>query len=141
MGMIRHSQSTPSYKSAMFLQYFWKEVMDRVHFGVHQDQNFYKLDYRLLMKVARHVQSNQKRKLLNICNILRKCIATTFVFYCDAKHSNTLLGSSHLCCYLFLGGCGQKWAWSFRSWNSEICCISREWNDQMSWFFSMLIFF
>ena len=40
------------------------------------------------MKVARHVQSNQKRKLLNFCNILRKSIATTFVFHCDAKHSD-----------------------------------------------------
>ena len=62
-----------------------------------------------------------------------------FVFYCDAKHSDTLLGSSHVCCCLFLGGCGQKWAWPFRSWNSEICCISRVWIDKMSWLFCMLI--
>ena len=80
-----------------------------------------------------------KGSLLNFCNILRKSIATAFVFYCDAKHLDTLLGSSHVCCYLFLGGCGQKWAWSFRSWNSEICCISREWIDKMNWFFCMLI--
>ena len=46
------------------------------------------------------------------------------VFYCDAKHLDTLQGSSHVC-YLFLGGFGQK-AWPFRSWNSVICCISRE---------------
>ena len=78
--------------------------MDGVHFGVHQNQNFYKLDYRFLMKVARHVQSNQKRKLLNFWNLLRKSIATAFVFYCDAKHSDTLLGFSHLCCYFFLSG-------------------------------------
>ena len=83
--------------------------MDGVHFGVHQDQNFYKLNYRFLIKVARHVQSNQKRKLLNFCHLLRKSIETAFVFYCGAKHSDTLLGSSHLCCCLFLGGCGQKW--------------------------------
>ena len=89
----------------MSLQYLLKEVMNGVHFGVHQDQNFYKLDYRFLMKVVRHVQSNQKKKLLNFCNILRKSIATAFVFYCDAKHSDTLLGSSHVCCYLFFGGC------------------------------------
>ena len=115
--------------------------MDGVHFGVHQDQNFYKLDYRFLVKVARHVQSHQKKKLLNFCNILRKSIATAFMFYCDPKHSDTLLGSSLLYCYLFRSGSSQKWAWPFRSWNSEICCISREWIDKMSWFFSMLITF
>ena len=79
-----------------------------------------------MIKVARHAQITKKGSLLNFSNILRKIIATAFVFYCDAKHLDTLLGSSHVCRYLFLGGCGQKWAWSFRSWNSEICCISRE---------------
>ena len=29
--------------------------------------------------------------MLNFSNILRKSIATAFVFYCDAKHSDTLL--------------------------------------------------
>ena len=66
------------------------------------------LSYQFLMKVARHVQSTKKGSLLNFSNILRKRIATAFVFYCDAKHSDTLLGSSHVCRYLFLGGCGQK---------------------------------
>ena len=94
---------------------------------------------RFLMKVARHVQSTEKGGLLNFSNILRKSIATAFVFYCDAKHSDTLLASSHVCYYLFLGGCCQKWAWSFRSWNFEICCISRESVDKMNWFFCMLI--
>ena len=101
--------------------------------------SIFDVSYRFLMKVARHVQSTQKRNLLNFSNILRKIIATAFVFYCDAKHSDNLQGSSHVCCYLFLGGCGQKWAWSFRSWNSEICCIWREWIDKMNWFFCMLI--
>ena len=55
----------------------------------------------------------KKGSLLNFSNILRKSIATAFVFYCDAKHSDTLLGSSHVCCYLFLGGCSQKWSWPF----------------------------
>ena len=95
--------------------------MDGIHFGVHQDQNFYKLDYRFLMKIARHVQSNQKRKLLNFCNILRKIIATPSVFYCDAKYSDTLLGSSHLCCYLFLGGCRQKWVLLLNPTISKFC--------------------
>ena len=64
MGMIKYSQNTQSNKFAMSLQYLQKEVMDRVYFGVNQDQNFYKLDW-FLIKVVRHVQSNQKRKLLN----------------------------------------------------------------------------
>ena len=64
-----------------------------------------------------------------------QCISTAFVFFCDVKHSDTLQGSSHVCCYLFLGGCGQKWAWPFRSWNSEIYCISREWIDKKLNFF------
>ena len=101
--------------------------------------SIFDVSYRFLMKVARHVQSTEKGSLLNFSNILRKSIATAFVFYCDAKHSDTLLGSSHVCCYLFLGSCGQKWAWSFRSWNSEICCISREWIDKMNWFFWLLM--
>ena len=41
-------------------------------------------------------------------NIVRKSIAAAFLFYCDAKHSDALLGSSHVCCYLFLGGCRQN---------------------------------
>ena len=79
--------------------------------------------YRFLIKVARHVQSTKKGSLLSFSKMLRKNIATAFVFYCDAKYSDTLLGSSHVCCYLFLGGSGQKWAWTL---NSEICCILRE---------------
>ena len=75
----------------------------------------------------------QKGSLLNFSNILRKSNATAFVFYCDAKHSDTLLGSSHVCCYLFLGSCGQKSAWSLNhgtlksavSWESELI----KWTD------------
>ena len=43
----------------------------------------------------------KKGSLLSFCNILRKRIVTVFMFYCDAKHSDTLRGSSHVC-YLFL---------------------------------------
>ena len=101
--------------------------------------SIFDLSYQFLMKVSRHVQSTKKRSLLILSNILRKSIATAFVFYCDAKHWDTLLCSSHVCCYLFLGGCGKKWAWSFRSWHSEISYISREWIDKMNWLFCMLI--
>ena len=54
MGMIKHSQSTQSntfaislqyLQFAMSLQYLQKEVMNGVHFGVHQDENLFKLDY------------------------------------------------------------------------------------------------
>ena len=64
--------------------------------------------YRFLVKVARHVQSTEKGSLLNFNNIIRKSVATAFVLYCDAKHSDTLLGSSHVCCCLFVGGFGQN---------------------------------
>ena len=101
--------------------------------------SIFDISYRFLVKVASHVQSTGKGSLLNFCNILRKIIATAFVFYCDPKHSDTLQGSSHFCCYLFLGDCGQKWAWPFRSWNSGIRCISREWIIKITWFFCMLI--
>ena len=37
----------------------------------------------------------QKEMSKNFCNILRKTIATGFVFYCDTKNSDTLQGSSH----------------------------------------------
>ena len=40
---------------------------------------------------------------------------TAFVFHCDAKHSGTLQGFSNVFYYLFLGGCGQKWACPFPS--------------------------
>ena len=45
--------------------------MNRVHYGVHQDQNFYKLDYRFWMK-ARHVQSIQKRKFVKFFQYTKK---------------------------------------------------------------------
>ena len=88
--------------------------------------SIFDVSYRFLMKVARHVQSTKKGSLLNFSNILRKSIATAFVFHCDAKHSDALVDSSDVCRYLFLGGSGQKWAWFLRSWNPEICCIARE---------------
>ena len=40
-------------------------------FYTHQDQNFYKLDYRFLMR-ARHVQSAQKRKFVKFLQDIKK---------------------------------------------------------------------
>ena len=98
MGAIKNSHSPQSSKFTISLksneQYLSIEIMNGVHLGVHQDHNFYKLDYRLLMKAARQ----KKRKFVKFCNILRKSIVATFVFYCDAKHSDTLRGSGHVCC-------------------------------------------
>ena len=83
--------------------------------------SIFDVSYRFMMKLAR------KRKFLCFCVLLR------------CKTFRYLLGSCHVCCYLFLGCCGQKWGELFRLWNSEIYCISREWIDKMSWFFCMLI--
>ena len=81
--------------------------------GIHQ--NFYKLTLSFLMKVARHVQSSQNRKLGNFLQYVKeKSIATAFEFYCDTKHSEALRGVSHVRCYLFLSGFGQKCMCSFR---------------------------
>ena len=62
--------------------------------------SIFDVNYRFLMKVAGPVQSTQKRKFVKFINsnILRKSISTAFVFYCDAEHSDTLLGSSHVYC-------------------------------------------
>ena len=62
--------------------------------------SIFDVNYRFLMKVAGPVQSTQKRKFVKFINsnMLRKNIATAFVFYCDAEHSDTLLGSSHVYC-------------------------------------------
>ena len=53
--------------------------------------SIFDVSYPFLVKVARHVQSTKKGSLLNYSNILRKSIATAFVFYCDTKHSDTFL--------------------------------------------------
>ena len=43
----------------------------RAHYRVHQDQNFYKLDYQFLMK-ARHVHSTQKRKFVKFLQYIKE---------------------------------------------------------------------
>ena len=70
--------------------------------------SIFDISYQFFMKVARHVQITQKGTFVKFSNVLRRSIATASVFYCDTKHSDTLLGSSIVCCYLFLCGCGQK---------------------------------
>ena len=79
--------------------------MNGVHYEVHQDLqlqlfNFFKLDYQFLMK-ARHVQCTKKGSLLSFCNILRKSIATVFVFYYEAKTFRYFTGF-HSCLLLLV---------------------------------------
>ena len=59
-------------------------------------------------------------------------IATTSLFYCDTKHYDISLVSSHVSCYLFLGGWGQKLMQPFRSWISKICNIYLK-NESLKW--------
>ena len=61
--------------------------MTGVHYGIHQDLNSYKLDYRFLIKVDMS-KVTKKGSLLSFCNIIRKSTVTAFVFYCDVKHSD-----------------------------------------------------
>ena len=116
--MIKHFQSTQSNKFAMSLQYLLKEVMNGV------------LDF--WFKLPIFDESSQtgpkywKGKFVKFEQYIKKIIATVFVFYCDARHSDTLLGSSRVCRYFFLGGCGKKWARLLVHKNSEIL---REWID------------
>ena len=102
MGMIKHSQITRSNMFAVSLQYLNKEVRNGGHF-LHADkrQNFCKLVLSFLMEVARHVQNTQNRKLVMFLQLIKKNCCNYFVFYCDAKHSDILWGSSHVRCYLF----------------------------------------
>ena len=57
------NQAFSKYASLQCLCNISRKVMNGVHFGIHQDQNFYKLDYRFLLKVARHVKSSQKKEV------------------------------------------------------------------------------
>ena len=101
MGMIKHSEITQSNKFAISLQYLKKEVRNGCHFW-HADkrQSFYKLVLSFLMEVARHVQNTQNRKLVIFLQYIKKNCRNSFVFYCDAKLSDILRWSSHVCSYL-----------------------------------------
>ena len=71
MGIISYSQNN---KFSISLQYV-------------------KLAFSFLMEVARHAQSTQNRKLVMFLQSLQeKTVATAFVIYCEAKHSDILLG-------------------------------------------------
>ena len=102
MGMIKHSHITQSNKFAISSQYVKKEVSNGGDIW-HADkrQSFFKLVLSFLKKVARQVQNTRNKKLVVFLQYIKKNCHNCFVFYCDAKHSDILRGSSHVRCYLF----------------------------------------
>ena len=103
MDMVKHSQTTQSNKFAISLQYLKKEVRNGGHFW-HADkhQSFYKLVLSFLMEVAKHVQNAPNRNLVIFLQYIKKNCCKSVVFFCDAKHSDILLGFSHVSCYLLM---------------------------------------
>ena len=103
MGMIKHSQITQSNRFAISLQYLKKEARNGDQFW-HADKrhSFYNSVLFFLMEVARHVQNTQNRKLVIFLRYIEKNCRDCFLFYCVAKHSNILRGSSHVRCYLLM---------------------------------------
>ena len=78
----------------MSLQYLKKEHRDEVDF-LHGDkhQSFNKLVLSFLMEVAKLVQSmKNKNSVIFLKCTKKKKVANTFVFYCDANHSDILWG-------------------------------------------------
>ena len=93
MGMIKHSQNTQSNKFLISLQYIKKRL--GMEFILHADkpQSFYKLALLFLMETTRYLETTQNRKLVIFLQYInKKSIATAFVLYCDAKHSDILWG-------------------------------------------------
>ena len=103
MGMVKHSQITQSNKFGISKQYLKKEVRNGGNFW-HADkrQSFYKLVLSFFMEVAIHFQNSQNRKLVIFLQYIKKTCCNYFVFYCDAKHSDSLQESSHVCSYLLI---------------------------------------
>ena len=69
-------------------------------FGIQINVQVSKLVLSFLMEMARHIQNTQNRKLVVFLQYIKKNGRNCFFFYCDAKHSDILWGSSHICCYL-----------------------------------------
>ena len=87
IGIVKHSQSTQSNKFAISLQYIEKEVRKGVHFFASRKTSKFLL-------------------ILLICIIVfdgsgQTCPKYSKYFYCDAKYSDTLQVSNHVCCCLF----------------------------------------
>ena len=115
--MIKHSQSAQINKFKISLQYLKKVVKDGIRF-LHADNTLKQFVGKLGLKGSKlpqvHIiafdrsglsfpQYQKNRKLVIFLQYLKKkSVATAFVFYCDAKHSDILRGSSHVRCYLLI---------------------------------------
>ena len=91
------------YQVCNIFTYLIKEVKNGGNFW-HADkcQSSYKLLLSFLIRVARHIQNNWNRKFVIFLQYSKENCFNHFVFYCYAKHSDILKGSSHFCCYLVI---------------------------------------
>ena len=98
--------------------------MTGVHYGVHQDQIFYKLYYWFLMKPGKY----PKKKFVKFLQYIKKkyCDCFCILLWCKIFIFNTLQGPSHVCHSLFLqhSNC-LDFAKSVPAccMLSEVCCI------------------
>ena len=86
MGIVKHSQSSQNSKFTMSLQYFKKEVRDKVDFlHVDKHQSFLQVDFNtlgikdaykvilsLLLGMIKHSQSTQSNKFVISLQYLKK---------------------------------------------------------------------
>ena len=78
----------------------YKVILSLFMGEIKHSQSTLKLVLLFLMEVARHVQSTQNRKLVIFLQYINKKCCNSKRFYCDAKHSGILRGSSYNRCYL-----------------------------------------
>ena len=119
MEMIKHPQSSQNSKFAFTISQKSSQEWSSF-FAYRETSQFLKVGIIVFDGSDQTYPTYPKQEVGNnfaiYQYIAKKGIATAFVFYCDAKHSDILRGSIHVRCYLFLGGCGQKWVRPFRSW-------------------------
>ena len=104
------SQSSQNSKFAISLQYLKKEVRNGAQFFLHVDkhQRFYKLALYYLIEVP-------KIEIWQYFSNIRKKYRNCFFVLFWGKTFRSFMESHHGHCFLFLGGCGQKWIQPFRS--------------------------
>ena len=120
MGIDKHSQSSQNSKLASKfptrfmlslllgmtnLYNIWKKEVRNGGYFWHADKRLKflikKLVLSFLMEVAKHNRNTQNRKLVIFLQYIKKNCCNCPMFYCNAKHSDILRGSSHVRCYLF----------------------------------------
>ena len=129
MGIVKHSQSSQNSMFTMSLQYFKKEVRDKVDFlHVDKHQSFLQVDFNtlgikdaykvilsLLLGMIKHSQITQNNRFANIFTISQKRRYEGSSFFACSWTSKflqvgiivfdgsdqILWGSSHVYCYLF----------------------------------------